>query len=168
METTSVGETYGPMIEQIVENVFQTMMGLEVHALEGPTPVHEQLVTGSISLTGAWRGAVLVECPLEEAFFLTSRMVGVPLPSDLTDDVRDAVGELANMVGGNLKSVLPAGVALSLPSVVSGSNYRLVFPYAKKIRRWVFAGPGVTFRVILVEVGEGVCQAETGQARREA
>jgi len=42
------------------------------------------------------------------------------IPSRVDDDVRDSIGELANMVGGNLKSLMPPGVALSLPSVVEG------------------------------------------------
>lgn len=32
------------------------------------------------------------------------------------------MGELANMIGGNLKSVLPPGVALSVPSVALGNE----------------------------------------------
>jgi len=39
--------------------------------------------------------------------------------------VRDALGELANMLAGNLKSVLPSGVVLSMPSVIEGSDYSL-------------------------------------------
>jgi len=41
------------------------------------------------------------------------------------EDVRDALGELANMLAGNLKSVLPSGVVLSMPSVIEGSDYSL-------------------------------------------
>ncbi|HEY3381297.1 MAG TPA: chemotaxis protein CheX, partial [Vicinamibacterales bacterium] len=88
-------------MNQIVENVFQTMMNLEVHAEELPWPPKGELITAAISLAGTWKGAVLVECGLNEAFLFTSRMIGVDLPTSLNDDVRDALGELANMVGGN-------------------------------------------------------------------
>jgi hypothetical protein len=35
------------------------------------------------------------------------------------------LGELANMIGGNLKCVLTRGIRLSMPSVVDGSDYSL-------------------------------------------
>ncbi|TIC83622.1 chemotaxis protein CheX [Nocardioides sp. GY 10113] len=35
-------------------------------------------------------------------------------------DLADAVGELVNMVGGSLKSILPGPSALSLPTVAAG------------------------------------------------
>ncbi len=36
-------------------------------------------------------------------------------------DVLDAVGELVNIVGGNLKGMLPSPTGLSLPSVTDGT-----------------------------------------------
>ena len=39
------------------------------------------------------------------------------------DDVSDTLGEVVNMIAGNLKSVLPAGVVLSIPSVVEGRDF---------------------------------------------
>jgi chemotaxis protein CheX len=35
-------------------------------------------------------------------------------------DVADAVGELVNMIGGNVKSLMPGPSALSLPVVAAG------------------------------------------------
>lgn len=150
METTLQG--YSGVVEQIVENVFQTMMAIEVHSSDAPWPPKQGLITASISLTGAWKGAVLIECGLQDAFLFSSRMVGGDPVSELNDDVRDTLGELANMVGGNLKSILPAGVELSLPSVVWGTNYTVGICHAGRARRWVFSGEEATFGVIVVEV----------------
>lgn len=152
MQSTTADQAFGPAIEQIVETVFQTMMGLEVHQADTPWPPAGEIMTASISLTGPWKGAVLVECVVPAALLITSRMLGIDAPVGLTDDVRDALGELANMVGGNLKSILPGGVELSLPSVVWGSDYCVGFCRAGTAHRWVFAGPEVTFGVVLVEV----------------
>lgn len=41
------------------------------------------------------------------------------------DMVRDVIGELANMIGGNLKCVLAGGLRLSMPSVVDGPDHSL-------------------------------------------
>lgn len=152
MDTKTSQETLGPVIEQIVENVFDTMMGLEVHRSDAPWPPRAELITASISLMGSWKGAVMVECGLKESFLFASRMVGIDAPTELNDDVRDALGELANMVGGNLKSVLPGGVELSLPSVIWGSHYTVGICHAGTAQRWVFSGPEVTFGVVVVEV----------------
>lgn len=152
MDTNTPQQTIGPVIEQIVENVFQTMMGLEVHTSDAPWPPRSELITASISLMGGWKGAVLVECGLEEAFLFASRMIGIDTPTELNDDVRDALGELANMVGGNLKSILPGGVELSLPSVIWGSHYTVGICHAGTAQRFVFSGPEATFGVIVVEV----------------
>ena len=47
-------------------------------------------------------------------------------PPDTVDDVvRDVLGELANMIGGNMKCVLTRGIRLSMPSVVDGGDYSL-------------------------------------------
>lgn len=48
------------------------------------------------------------------AQLLAAQMMGVEDPS--TDDVLDAVGELGNIVGGNVKSMLGQSARLSLPS----------------------------------------------------
>lgn len=41
------------------------------------------------------------------------------------DDVRDSLGEIVNMIAGNFKALLPDGAAISMPSVVEGSDYTL-------------------------------------------
>lgn len=46
--------------------------------------------------------------------------MGVPQPTSFDDDVRDAMGEITNIIGGNMKPILPHGVGLSMPSVVYG------------------------------------------------
>jgi chemotaxis protein CheX len=152
MHTTTQELDYRSAIEQIVENVFETMMGMDVERAELPWPPKAEVLTASISLTGAWKGAVLLECGLQEAFLFASRMIGIDQPAELNDDVRDALGEIANMVGGNLKSILPGGVELSLPSVISGAAYRVSICHAGTAHRWVFTGPEATFGVVLVEV----------------
>jgi chemotaxis protein CheX len=154
MEPNAEVTDFEPVVNQIVEHVFQTMLGLEVHVVDAPFPPSGDLITAAISLAGSWKGAVLVECGLPEAFLFTSKMIGIDPPTSLNDDVRDALGELANMVGGNLKSVLPGGVGLSLPTVVWGQDYTMQICRAGRARRWVFQCPEATFAVDLVEVAD--------------
>jgi chemotaxis protein CheX len=154
MESAVEATEFDPVVCQIVEHVFETMLAMEVKAVDAPGLRDGELITAAISLSGTWKGAVLMECGLPEAFLFTSRMIGIEQPTSLTDDVRDALGELANMIGGNLKSVLPGGVSLSLPTVVWGSDYKMQICRAGKATRWIFGGGGVLFAVDLIEVSD--------------
>jgi hypothetical protein len=64
------------------------------------------------------------------------------------------MGEIVNMVGGNLKSVLPHGVALSMPSVVQGRSYSLRVCGSNMVNHQGFVTADGPFWVTLVEVPE--------------
>ena len=49
------------------------------------------------------------------------------------EDVADVLGELANIVGGNVKAMLPPGASLSLPRVVLAAVSPTGFPGEKRI-----------------------------------
>ena len=50
------------------------------------------------------------------------------------EDMQDAVGELTNMTGGNVKALLEGQCALSLPAVVEGRDYSIPCPGARPCR----------------------------------
>jgi chemotaxis protein CheX len=82
-------------------------------------------VTASVSVTGAWRGHVLVSCSEQAAKNVAAALLGIEFDDVAEEDVADALGELANIIGGNVKSLLPEPCALSLPHVhVAGSAGR--------------------------------------------
>jgi chemotaxis protein CheX len=113
------------MVAQIVESVFITMMNLEVVPSQIPwSPSHDQL-TSAVHLSGEWNGAVLFECNRWEACRFTGRFLSMDPPDEVNDDVRDVLGELANMIGGNMKCAVTTGLSLSMPSVTDGSDYGL-------------------------------------------
>ena len=106
---------------RIVEDVFRTMLNLEVVPGKTTRCSEPDSLTASVRFNGEWNGALLVQCSGSQACALTTCLMPDLIPSRVDDDVRDSIGELANMVGGNLKSLMPPGVALSLPSVVEGA-----------------------------------------------
>ena len=114
-------------LAQIVGSVFSTMMGLELTECNTPWFPGGNRLTSAVQLTGDWSGAVLMECDGRQACRFADRFLArEPSGNDVVDDdVRDVLGELANMIGGNLKSLLSRGIQLSMPSVVDGSNYSL-------------------------------------------
>jgi CheY-specific phosphatase CheX len=72
---------------------------------------------------GDWNGVLLLECNRWQARQFAGKFLSVDPPETVTDDVRDVLGELANMIGGNMKCALAAGLSLSMPSVTDGSDY---------------------------------------------
>ena len=123
MTTPTTIDTFQSELRQIVDFVFQTMLQLEVTPLTADWQPATDPITAAIFIANAWKGAVVIECSRQLAFEVTARLMSVERPTTVNDDVRDSMGELANMIGGNFKSVLPAGTGLSMPSVVEGSNY---------------------------------------------
>ncbi len=113
------------MVAQTVEAVFLAMMDLEVSP-GGATwaPANDQL-TSAVHLSGAWNGALLIECDRQQACQFAGRFLSMAPPEAVTDEVRDVLGELANMIGGNIKSAVAPGLSLSMPSVTDGSDYGL-------------------------------------------
>ena len=110
---------------QIVQSVFEAMLGLVVGESETPWYPGGERLTAVVHLSGEWNGAVLLECDRSQACHFAGRYLSMESPEAMDDVVRDVLGELANMIGGNLKSVLAQGIRLSMPSIVNGSDYNL-------------------------------------------
>ncbi len=88
------------LIRQLVETIWSSILELEVQLRDRFTlpPGNEGFLTGCIQTTGAWEGAVTVNCSsdlVRAAAILFDTPAG-----DLThEQVHDALGELTNMVG---------------------------------------------------------------------
>lgn len=113
------------LIAEIVQSVFATMLDLEVSAVESPClPVGHRL-TSSVYLHGDWNGAISLACSHPHACHFAGKFLACDPPESVDDDVRDVVGELTNMIGGNVKSHIPGTIRLSIPSVIDGSDYEM-------------------------------------------
>lgn len=145
-------DVYRDDLASVVQSVFATMMNLEVTRSEAPWTHAPNTITSAVLFVGEWRGGTLVECEGWQACQFAVHFMGVDLPAAIDDDVRDVMGELANMVAGNLKSLLPHGVDLSIPSVVEGTDYAMhVCRGANAMERMTFSSPVGDFRVTLIE-----------------
>ncbi|MGC9669183.1 chemotaxis protein CheX [Planosporangium sp. 12N6] len=79
-------------------------------------------VVASVSVTGAWRGHIVVSCSMPAARNAAAALLGIEVDDAAPEDVTDALGELANIIGGNVKSLMPEPSALSLPVVAINGN----------------------------------------------
>lgn len=77
--------------------------------------------SASVTVSGGWHGVVTIELDETAAQQLSARMLALSEDEPVADgDIADAVGELVNMVGGNVKSLMPGPSVLSLPAVAAG------------------------------------------------
>jgi chemotaxis protein CheX len=137
----------------VVESVFQTMLNLEVQPAAAAWQPTASMMTAAVYFAGEWKGAVLVECAREQARAFAARLMAIECESAISDDdIRDAMGELANMLAGSLKSVLPHGVGLSMPSVVEGADYSLRVCGGNLSERAAFSSAAGIFWVTIIEV----------------
>jgi chemotaxis protein CheX len=104
----------------------------------GPVPgaaEDDRLVTASVSVAGRWTGHVTVSCGTDTGRALAAAMLGLDGSNIEDADMADAIGELANMVGGSLKGLLPPPSTLSLPHVITGPGATHHFPHARPVCR---------------------------------
>jgi len=145
---------YRADLAHIVVSVFETMLNLKVVPADISWAAKPDTITSAIYFAGTWKGAVLLECSHTQAFEFTHRLMAIDPPACINDDVRDTMGELANMLAGNLKSVLPHGIGLSMPSVVEGTDYSLRICGGNLVDRMPFTSATGAIWVTLIELLE--------------
>lgn len=136
----------------LVSDLFRTMLARDAWPDSDHEPEQAYTVCGALYFVGAWQGAVLMELDHSLAFSITARLEDVPEPTTVDHYVRDAIGEVTNMLAGNLKTLLPAGTFMSMPSVVEGSDFSLSVIGANRSSQLGFRCNEGPFRITLVEM----------------
>lgn len=147
---TEIIEITSDELTAIVESVFGTMACLEVQPCRTVSQPQGARLTSAVHLTGDWNGAVILECSLRQACAFAGRFLTTDPPAAVNDDVKDVLGELANMIGGNLKCILARGIKLSMPSVVCGDDYKVRVCGAEVLMRLEFDSTEGTFWVTVL------------------
>ena len=113
-------------VEQVLTQVWSSFVGEEEPlrprlAAAGAPFAGSPTLSATVTIADGWNGSVTVELSQDVAVALTRTMLCLPDAESVEDgDLADAVGELVNMVGGNIKSLLPGPSRLSLPAVAAG------------------------------------------------
>jgi CheY-specific phosphatase CheX len=147
-------------IEEIAQMIWTTLFDLPLVAAAEAAPGGGASVTSFVHIDGAWRGVVMLQCPIALAVTLTSSMFDGALSARDGDgvspkvheaEVRDALGEIANMVAGNVKALLPEPCTISLPAVALGSDDAVSVPGATLVAAVPFTCDGLPFVITLLE-----------------
>ncbi len=111
-------------IVAITQSVMATVLELNPEECASlPGEPRADRVTGCIQISGQWKGAVVLETTTEFATLAAARMLAIDEQKVTDADQQDAIAELTNMVGGNIKSQVPGPSFLSLPSVTTGLDF---------------------------------------------
>jgi chemotaxis protein CheX len=108
-------------VREITLSVWETMLGLSLD--DGPPAEAAAYVTGCVRISGGWQGTVTIEMSARLARTAAAALFSMAETNVTEAEVRDAVGELANVIGGNLKALMPGACQLSLPTVVAGRDH---------------------------------------------
>ena len=109
--------------------VFASMIFIDI-AAEWPSvdslPEIEPNVSSLIGFAGDLKGILAIHCPSAVALGVTASMLGMEV-TELNEDVKDAIGEVANIVAGGLKAALASNnkkIELAIPATVIGNGIR--------------------------------------------
>lgn len=125
----------------ITQDVWQSIleMNVERSVVNVLPPNHLGTLAGCVQITGAWEGTMVLHCSTALARLAASRMFGIGVEDVTTSEAQETLGELTNMIGGNLKALLPEPCYLSLPTVVEGTDYTLRVPGSRQVSEVTFA-----------------------------
>lgn len=120
------------IIESTTE-IFETMVFVELQP--GKRHIGSDIdmdadIASCIGFGGDIRGLIGVHCPLDVATGITGAMLGMEF-DEITDDVKDAIGEIANMIAGGVKTGLAGSnkdIQLAVPSTACGKSLRIGGP----------------------------------------
>jgi chemotaxis protein CheX len=89
-------------------------------------------ISGIISLSGEAKGAVAISLKTASATKIADILTG-SVHKYLDADVADAVGEIVNIISGNVKKDLEDAfrLTISLPTIVRGAAHAVIWPSQK-------------------------------------
>ncbi len=117
--------------ENSTRDVFGTMLSMKLDPVEisKKETISGSKVVGTVSFAGEAMGNICIHVSDLFAKMMAAAMLGMePDEMEDEDEVNDVIGEVSNMIGGDMKSRLcDAGFAcqLSIPSITRGSDFRI-------------------------------------------
>ena len=126
METT-LPDSIAEDIISCTNEVFETMIPMDIKCDGSYYQKEDMISTDVISLvsfTGEHSGIIAFFGSKDMAIRITSEMLGMEI-AEIDQDVKDAMGELSNMIGGTLKNKVSetyGAMHLSVPIVIAGAD----------------------------------------------
>jgi CheY-specific phosphatase CheX len=122
----------------ITHQVFVTMADIELTPCDPPIGVEPLSIASVVDYGHQAENSLVVECSPNLAFWFTGKLMSIPAPSTFNDDVKDSMKELVNMIGGNIKGLMPEQMHLSMPRIVDEAEHPLYLANARCTSRLHF------------------------------
>ena len=130
-------EQYIQPLIKVCESVFQEFCQTEVKAGRVYFISKDEYetnwdISGIIGLSGEASGAVSISMKARTAFDVTEKLTG-QAHNSFDSDVTDAVGEIINIIAGNVKKSFEEDlkIRISIPTIVKGNAHFIVWPSEK-------------------------------------
>jgi chemotaxis protein CheX len=114
-------------LDASVEEVFRLMLGVDCKRDLTPGVIEKESMTAVVGFGGLLSGACVFCSGAGTALKIAAKMMGMEIET-IDDTVKDAVGEICNMLAGSWKGKVPelaAHCGLSVPAVITGRDYNL-------------------------------------------
>ena len=106
------------IIESIAQEAWISLVGEDEVLVPLPADLPADVISSWVDVVGPWTGSVVLTTGRVTAEDLCRALLGPACPQVIEhEDVADVFGEIANVVGGNVKAALPGPSGLSLPEV---------------------------------------------------
>lgn len=131
-------------ILEITETTWNAMLGIDIHpnAAYSKLPEDSEFLIGHVSISGAWDGEIRLQGTIALAQSAAATIFAMAPESVQNQDQVDAIYELTNIIGGNIKSLLPEPCQLSIPGVLSGTEWDSTVDGADKVSEVAFECDG--------------------------
>lgn len=134
---------YGESVREAAFNTFKSACGVEIARLDQDSLYANPFVLAVISLVGDVDWTVFLGLPQKTAVAMARNFTGFEIPFE-SDELGDAVGELSNVLAGDIKFRLDKqGVKenISLPCVVTDGDLRVMIPKDSTVMKFCFDSP---------------------------
>ncbi len=131
-------------VNKSVLETFQTMLSLDLARVGKRTDsgLNETRLVGAVHYAGEVVGTMSLHVSRDFARLITMEMLGLSEEElDSEEEIKDVLGELANIISGNLKSdFLDADLAcvISTPSITRGSDFKIKQSKIGQDFEWIY------------------------------
>jgi chemotaxis protein CheX len=104
----------------VTEGIWSILLGVGIEPMKDDPGRSEEprVLAGCVAIHGAWEGKVVLECTPKLVRSAAAALLDVDPDQASDEDLRDTLGELTNMLAGNVKGLLPEPCQLALPTVL--------------------------------------------------